>query len=72
MILQIGKRDLYAHRAVLASASPYLMDVFSDEKEAPSMKEAAPTSTGIVYHMDDSVFQKDALEVLIEYAYTAR
>ncbi len=61
---------MYAHRAVLAAASPYLMDLFSGEKGKPTRKEVE-TANGIVYQLDDA-FQKDALEILIEYAYTAR
>ncbi len=55
---------------MLAAASPYLMDLFNDEKAKPTRKEVEAAS-GIVYQLHES-FQKEALEILIEYAYTAR
>lgn len=61
---------MFAHRAVLAASSPYLMDLFNHEDEQPTRKEVE-ASNGIVFQLNGG-FRKDALEKLIEYAYTAR
>lgn len=67
---QIGKQDYFAHRAVLAAASPYLMDLFNSPSEQPTRKEIEGIN-GIVYQLNGG-FNKKALEKLIEYSYTAR
>ena len=67
---QIGKQDLFAHRAVLAAASPYLMDLFNHEDEQPTRKEREAANC-IVFQLNGG-FRKYALEKLVEYAYTGR
>ncbi|XP_076359904.1 influenza virus NS1A-binding protein homolog [Tachypleus tridentatus] len=55
-------REIHAHRAVLASASPYLFELF-----------AADHNGGHVYQFkSNGSFDFDSFEVLVEYAYTAR
>ncbi|XP_022242439.1 influenza virus NS1A-binding protein-like [Limulus polyphemus] len=66
VVLQIGTaqdiREIHAHRAVLASASPYLFELF-----------AADHNGGHVYQFkSNGSFDFDSFEVLVEYAYTAR
>lgn len=70
VVLQIEKQEFFAHRAVLAAASPYLMDLFNDDDNRPTRKEVEANG-GILYELNGG-FERDALERLIEYAYTAR
>lgn len=64
---QVGNSELYGHRAVLASASPHLMELFSvDDESKGNVRENVVT-----YHLNGG-FDKKALEKLIDYAYTAR
>lgn len=65
---QIGKQDIPAHRAVLAAASPYLLELFTSEEDQQTRKEV---EGAVVYQLNGG-FDRDALERLIEYAYTAR
>ncbi|XP_046682683.1 influenza virus NS1A-binding protein homolog isoform X2 [Homalodisca vitripennis] len=67
VILHVGNSELYGHRAVLASASPHLLELFSaDDESKGSVRENVVT-----YHLNGG-FDKVALEKLIDYAYTAR
>ncbi|KAF8797157.1 influenza virus NS1A-binding protein homolog isoform X1 [Argiope bruennichi] len=63
--LQVGAsqdvREIHAHRAVLASASPYLFDIFTAESKGTSNQ----------YKFTGS-FDYDAFESLVNYAYTGR
>ncbi|GFQ74737.1 influenza virus NS1A-binding protein homolog [Trichonephila clavata] len=63
--LQVGAsqdvREIYAHRAVLASASPYLFDIFAAETKGSSNQ----------YKLSGT-FDYDAFESLVNYAYTGR
>ena len=59
-----------AHRAVLAAASPYFFELFTSKNEKPSRKEEEVTS-GMLYSLNGG-FDKRSLEVLVDYAYTAR
>ncbi|XP_059092667.1 influenza virus NS1A-binding protein homolog isoform X2 [Tigriopus californicus] len=68
--LQIDKQDFPAHRAVLAAASPYLLELFTSRSDRPTRKEEEGV-TGVIYELNGG-FNKEALEILIEYAYTAR
>jgi hypothetical protein len=68
---QIGKQEFCAHRAVLAAASPYLMELFTSADDLPTRKEVEEFNAGIVYQLNGG-FGKDALERLIDYAYTGR
>lgn len=58
---------MHAHRAVLASASPYLFEMFSSEEEAKSNAR----ETVITYKLNGG-FERSAIEKLVDYAYTAK
>ncbi|KAM3956819.1 influenza virus NS1A-binding protein homolog B [Aphomia sociella] len=62
VVLLAGGAEVAAHRAVLAAASPYLLEALP---AAPVPAAAAPA-----YRVDD--VQPDALRELVEYAYTGR
>lgn len=64
---QVGNTELHAHRAVLASASPYLFEMFSSEEEA----KGAARETVITYKLNGG-FERSAIEKLVDYAYTAK
>ena len=66
--LQVGKQDIMAHRVVLASASPYFAELFTREVSGPSRKEVE--GGGIVYELELQA-SKEALEILVNYAYTS-
>ena len=68
--LQIGQHDIPAHRVVLAAASPYWMELFTSEEDQPTRKEVE-IDGGMLYELNGG-FQKEALERLVEYSYTAR
>lgn len=63
---QVGKQEYFAHRVVLAAMSPYLMELFNSEQ--PTRKEL---EGAMVYELNGG-FNKSALQVLIEFGYTAR
>ena len=67
---QIGQHDIPAHRVVLAAASPYWMELFTSEEDQPTRKEVE-IDGGMLYELNGG-FQKEALERLVEYSYTAR
>ena len=54
----------------MAAASPYLMSLFNQDEDQPTRKESEG-SNRIVYELNGG-FDKEALERLIEYAYTSR
>lgn len=54
-------KEVFAHRAVLASASPYLFDLFTAETKSNRNQ----------YKLTGN-FDYDAFESLVEYAYTGR
>lgn len=56
---------MHAHRAVLASVSPYLFELFSADQEQKR-------NENVVTYKLNGGFDKTALQLLIEYAYTAR
>ncbi|XP_017784244.1 PREDICTED: influenza virus NS1A-binding protein-like isoform X2 [Nicrophorus vespilloides] len=64
VILHVGNVEIHAHRAILASVSPYLFELFSNEVEQKS------TENVVSYKLNGG-FDKRALQILIEYAYTA-
>jgi len=70
VVLQIGKQEVFAHRAVLAAASPYLMDLFAQEPELDNGVRA-DAKNDLVYQLNGG-FQKEAVQILVEYAYTGR
>lgn len=57
--------EIHAHRAVLASASSYLFELFSTNEDLKRIEN-------IVTYKLNGGFDKDALEILVEYAYTAK
>jgi len=66
VVLHVGNSELHGHRAVLASASPHLLELFSVDDEKGSVHE-----TVVTYNLNGG-FDKVALEKLIDYAYTSR
>lgn len=67
VILHVGNAELHAHRAVLASASSYLFEMFSSEEETKGIAR----ETVITYKLNGG-FEKSAIEKLVDYAYTAK
>ncbi|XP_071448802.1 influenza virus NS1A-binding protein homolog A-like isoform X1 [Hetaerina americana] len=67
VILHVGSTEIHSHRAVLASVSPYLFELFSaDDESKGSVRE------NIITYKLNGIFDKNAFEKLIDYAYTAR
>ncbi|XP_073988784.1 influenza virus NS1A-binding protein homolog [Rhodnius prolixus] len=66
VILHVSNGEIPGHRAVLASASPHLMQLFSTEDEKNSNRQA------IVSYKLNGLYEKVALEKLVDYAYTAK
>ncbi|KAK9695682.1 BTB/POZ domain [Popillia japonica] len=65
VILHVGNNEIHAHRAVLASISPYLFELFSSDQEQKRNENV------ITYKMNGG-FEKGAFELLVDYAYTAQ
>nr|CAI5827801.1 unnamed protein product [Callosobruchus analis] len=65
VILHVGSNEIHAHRAVLASASPYLFELFSSDEDKKS-------SDNVVTYRLNGGFDKTALQILIDYAYTGK
>lgn len=61
----MGNNEIHAHRAVLASISPYLFELFSSDQEQKRNENV------ITYKMNGG-FEKGAFELLVDYAYTAQ
>ncbi|KAJ9576566.1 hypothetical protein L9F63_025537 [Diploptera punctata] len=67
VILHVGNMEFHAHRAVLASASPHLFELFTaDDETKGSQRE------NIITYKLNGGYDRLALEKLIHYAYTAR
>lgn len=64
VILHVGNAEIHAHRAILASVSPYFFELFSTEIDQKHVENV------ITYKLNGG-FDKKALKLLIEYAYTA-
>jgi influenza virus NS1A-binding protein len=62
--LQAGNLEVHGHRAVLASASPYLFELFSVDNQVNNEQK-------ITYKLSTDI-DKKALQKLIDYAYTSR
>ncbi len=62
--------ELYGHRAVLASVSTKLMELFSaDDEEKTSAPQGHMVQITLNLNPD---FESSTLEKIIEYAYTSR
>ncbi|XP_017276046.1 influenza virus NS1A-binding protein homolog A [Kryptolebias marmoratus] len=59
--LQVCGHELMAHRAVLACCSPYLFEIFNSDVETPGIS-----------HITFEDLNPDAIEILLNYAYTAQ
>lgn len=67
VVINVGSADIHAHKNVLACVSPHFMELFSSEQESKNG------------HCDDipsfrlnGGISKAALQILIDYAYTAK
>lgn len=60
-ILQVCGHELMAHRAVLACCSPYLFEIFNSDNEPHG-----------VSHVTFEDLDPGAVEILLNYAYTAQ
>uniref|UniRef100_A0A1B6DBP3 Kelch-like protein diablo n=1 Tax=Clastoptera arizonana TaxID=38151 RepID=A0A1B6DBP3_9HEMI len=67
VILHVGSSELHGHRAVLASASPHLLELFTADVDS----KGAVRENVVTYQLNGG-FDKVALEKLIDYAYTAQ
>nr|CAD7447871.1 unnamed protein product [Timema bartmani] len=67
MLNRVGSAEFHAHRAVLASASSYLFEMFTADDETKGNQR----ENVITYKLNGG-FDKSALEKLIHYAYTAK
>lgn len=63
VVLQVESSDIPAHRVVLASVSSHLMELFQADTDS---KES------IISYKLNGVFEKHAVEKLVDYAYTSR
>ncbi|KAK9511199.1 hypothetical protein O3M35_005805 [Rhynocoris fuscipes] len=66
VVLHVQNGEIPGHRAILASASPYLMQLFSTEDDKNINRQS------IISYKLNGLFEKVALEKLIDYAYTAK
>ncbi|KAJ3649369.1 hypothetical protein Zmor_021117 [Zophobas morio] len=64
VILHVGNTEIHAHRAVLASASPYLSEHFANDQQN--------RLENVVTFKLNGGFDKDALKILVDYAYTGK
>ncbi|KAK9872409.1 hypothetical protein WA026_017869 [Henosepilachna vigintioctopunctata] len=64
VILHVDNIEVHAHKAVLASASPYLFELFTTNQDQKRSENC------ITYKLNGG-FDKNALEILVDYAYTA-
>ncbi|KAK5647250.1 hypothetical protein RI129_002142 [Pyrocoelia pectoralis] len=63
--LHIGSGEIHAHRAVLASVSPYLFELFTTDQDKKR-------NENIVTYKLNGGFDKRAFELLVDYAYTSK
>uniref|UniRef100_A0A0K8TMM0 BTB domain-containing protein n=1 Tax=Tabanus bromius TaxID=304241 RepID=A0A0K8TMM0_TABBR len=66
VVLNVENADIHAHKNVLASVSPYFMELFSVEQESKSHSEDVPS-----YRLNGGIC-RPALQILVDYAYTAK
>ncbi|XP_039297787.1 influenza virus NS1A-binding protein-like [Nilaparvata lugens] len=67
VILKVGGTEIFAHKAVLAASCPHFLELFHAEDGL----KGGTRETVVTYHLNGQ-FDKDALEIIINYAYTAR
>ncbi|XP_059476948.1 influenza virus NS1A-binding protein homolog A-like isoform X2 [Neocloeon triangulifer] len=67
VVLNVGSSEIHAHRIVLASASPYLHELFTADDE----NKSAARENKITYRLNGGL-DKVAFERLIDFAYTSR
>ncbi|XP_054156662.1 influenza virus NS1A-binding protein homolog [Oppia nitens] len=71
VILQINNKqdiyEIYGHKVVLASASPYLLELFANDQTSSSA-----TTTVNQYKLLAGNYDMEAFECIVDYAYTAR
>ncbi|GAB0087833.1 influenza virus NS1A-binding protein isoform X1 [Sergentomyia squamirostris] len=67
VILNVSNADIHAHRNVLACVSPYLMELFSAEQETQNGSGDGSIPS---YRLNGGM-SKIALQILVDYAYTA-
>lgn len=66
VVINVGNSDIHAHKNVLACVSPYFMELFSAEQESKNGHgEDIPS-----FRLNGGI-NKIALQILIDYAYTA-
>ncbi|KAL1115136.1 hypothetical protein AAG570_007167 [Ranatra chinensis] len=65
VVLHVGGSELHAHRAVLASVSPHLLEMFSTDDDK-GIRET------IISYKLNGAFERSALDKLIDYAYTSK
>jgi influenza virus NS1A-binding protein len=67
VILQIGNQqdihEIYAHKVVLSSASPYLLEMFSTDSSSPTIQ---------TYKLLNGNYDIEAFDYVVDYAYSAR
>ncbi|KAF4522492.1 hypothetical protein B566_EDAN002577 [Ephemera danica] len=67
VVLNVGSSEIHAHRVVLASASPYLHELFTADDENKST-----TRENVINYRLNGGLDKAAFEKLIDFAYTSR
>ncbi|XP_059608606.1 influenza virus NS1A-binding protein-like isoform X2 [Phlebotomus argentipes] len=67
VILNVGNADIHAHRNVLACVSPYLMELFSADQQTQNGSGDGSIPS---YRLNGGM-SKIALQILVDYAYTA-
>nr|XP_023022272.1 influenza virus NS1A-binding protein-like [Leptinotarsa decemlineata] len=65
VILHVGNGEIHAHRSVLASASPYLFELFTTDQD-----QKRPENV-VTYKLNGG-FDQTSLQILIDYVYTAK
>ncbi|XP_055602815.1 influenza virus NS1A-binding protein-like isoform X1 [Uranotaenia lowii] len=69
VMLLVGNTEIHAHRNVLASVSPYLMELFSSETENINGTPNEGTDKVACYRLNGHI-TASGLQFLVEYAYT--
>jgi len=64
LVLQVGSSEIHAHRSVLACASPYFFELFTQEDELKTAREGR-----MMYKLNGG-FERESIERLVNYAYT--